>query len=245
LISSIAFALIFSLYNLGDVMKSNAETRELIFSVNEKPYNKSFADWAVWWWNHHLSIADIKENNSLAHPRDNYSPEKCSWGQDNGPVWFLPDGKDQSDISKPEIRECKVPQGKALLVQIVGSGCSKGEGLKDEEELRNCAIWVLPTAEFSAKIDGTEVMNTKKDPGVRQKFYVEPYKAKLTYVKNSYYREVKAGTYDGMVAGYYLFVRPLSPGLHDIEFDESAIEFLSGFPKDQRLSHVKYLITVE
>ena len=75
-------------------------------------------------------------------------------------------------------------------------------------------------------------MNTKQNPSDRQKFYVEPYKANLTYIKNSYYREVKPGTYDGMVAGYYLFVRPLSPGLHEIEFDESAIEFLSGFPKD-------------
>ena len=34
------------------------------------------------------------------------------------------------------------------------------------------------TSEFSAKIDGREVMNTRKDPSDRQKFYVEPYKAK-------------------------------------------------------------------
>ena len=121
--------LIITLFDLGySATKSNAETQDLVFSVEQKPFNKTFPDWAVWWWNHHLSIADIKQNDSLAHPRDNYSPEKCSWSQDNGPVWFLPDGKDQSDISNAEVRECKVPQGKALLVQIVGSGCSKGEG---------------------------------------------------------------------------------------------------------------------
>jgi hypothetical protein len=244
-LSALGFVLIITLYSFGYNQRSSAESQELVFTPKDNPYNKTFADWAVWWWNHHLSIPNIKENNSLSHPRDNYSPEKCSWAQDNGPVWFLPDGKDQSDITNPEVRECKVPQGKALLVQIVGSGCSEGEGLKTEQEIRNCAVWVLPTAEFSAKIDGKEVMNTRKDPNDRQKYYVEPYKTRLTYVNNSYYAEVKPGTYDAEVAGFYLFVPPLSPGLHDVEFDESAIEFLGGIPKDQRLSHVKYLITVE
>jgi hypothetical protein len=89
------------------------------------------------------------------------------------------------------------------------------------------------------------VMDTTKDPSDRQRFYVEPYKAKLTYVNNSYYHEVNPGTYDGIVAGYYLFVPPLSPGLHKVEFDETAIEFLQGLPKDQRLSSVEYLITVK
>ena len=245
-ISALCLILIFAFFNVGYNPKSSAQSQELVFSVKDNPYNKTFADWAVWWWNHHLSIPDIKENNSLSHPRDNYSPEKCSWAQDNGPVWFLPDGKDQSDTTHPEIRECTVPQGKALLVQIVGSGCSKGENPEyTEQGLIDCANWVLKNAEFSAKIDGKEVMNTRKDPGDRQKFYVEPYKTKLTYVNNSYYREVKPGTYNGTVAGYYLFVPPFSPGLHKVEFDETAIEFLQGFPKDQRLSSVEYLINVK
>ena len=180
---------------------------------------------------------------SSAHHRDSYSPEKCSWNQSSGPVWFLPDGKDQPDLSAAEIRECTVPEGKALMVQIVGSGCSTGEGLKNDQELLDCAVWVLPTAEFSASVDGVEVMNTKSDPSDRDKFYVEPFKTNLTYVDRNYY-EVEPGTYDGMVAGYYLFVPPLPPGEHEIKFSESAIEFLSGFPSDKRLSNVEYHITV-
>jgi hypothetical protein len=110
-------------------------------------------------------------------------------------------------------------------------------------ELLDCAVWVLPSAEFSASIDGVEVMNTRTNAGDRDKFYVEPFKTNLTYVDRNYY-EVEPGTYDGMVAGYYLFVPPLPPGEHEIQFSESAIEFLSGFPSDKRLSNVKYVITV-
>jgi len=217
--------------------------QDLIFTPEDMPYNKTYSDWAREWWQWHLSIPDVKENNSLAHPRDIYSPEKCSWNQSSSPVWFLPDGKDQPDLSNAEIRECIVPEGKALMVQIVGSGCSTGEGLKNDQELLDCAVWVLPTAEFSASVDGTEVMNTKSDPSDRDEFYVEPFKTNLTYVGRNYY-EVEPGTYDGMVAGYYLFVPPLPPGEHEIKFSESAIEFLSGFPSDKRLSNVEYHITV-
>jgi hypothetical protein len=41
-----------------------------------------------------LSLPNNEENENLTHPRDNYSPEKCSWNQDKtAPVWMLPDGK--------------------------------------------------------------------------------------------------------------------------------------------------------
>jgi hypothetical protein len=233
----------FSLLSMTVAPTAFGSTRDLVFSPGENPYNNSYSDWAREWWQWHLSIPDIKENTSLAHPRDTYSPEKCSWNQNSGPVWFLPDGKDQPDLSAVEVRECTVPEGRALLVQIVGSGCSTGEGLRNDQELLDCAVWVLPAAEFSASVDGVEVMNTRSDPTDRNKFYVEPFKTNLTYAERNYY-EVEPGTYDGMVAGYYLFVPPLPPGEHAIEFSESAIEFLSGFPSDKRLSNVKYDITV-
>ncbi|HZA68710.1 MAG TPA: hypothetical protein VE548_03350 [Nitrososphaeraceae archaeon] len=57
--------------------------------------------------------------------------------------------------------------------------------------------------------------------------------------------EVEPGTYDGMVACYCLFIPPLPPGEHKIQFSESAIEFLGGFPSDKRLSNVNYVITVK
>ena len=88
---------------------------KLVFTQDESPYNKSYSDWTREWWQYHLSIPDIKENSSLSHPRNDYTPEKCSWNQKSGPVWFLPDGKDASDISTPEIRECTCAARKSSL----------------------------------------------------------------------------------------------------------------------------------
>jgi len=223
---------------------SYSEDNDLIFLVEEQPFNKTFAEWTNWWWDKHLSIPDIKNKKELSHPRDVFSQEKCNWAQDGGPVWFLPDGEEKSDLTKPEIRKCVIPEGKAVMVQIVGSGCSTGEGFKTLNELMNCAVWVLPSAEFSASIDGIEVMNTQKDPSDRKKYYVNPFETNLTYTKDNYYK-VPEGTYLGTIAGYFILTKPLSAGNHTIQFKESAIEFVEGFPKDKRQSHVLYEIEVK
>jgi hypothetical protein len=129
------------LFFLSSIESGTYGTAEnTVFTASDSPYNKTFSEWAHEWWQWHLSIPDIKENSSLSHPRDSYATEKCSWNQNSGPVWFLPDGKDVSEIGTPEIRNCTVPEDKALLVQIVGSGCSAGEGFKNDQELLDCAV---------------------------------------------------------------------------------------------------------
>jgi hypothetical protein len=222
-----------------------ALNKELIFTPQDKPYNKTFAEWTRDWWNWHLSIQDIKggENASLFHPRENYSLEKCSLNQNDGPVWFLADGKDTDDNSQPEVRECTVPKGKALLVQIVGSGCGMNEGFKNDQELFDCGEWVLPNAQFSASVDGIEVANTN-NPGDRESLYVVPFKTTLSYPEDNLY-DLEPGTYDAVVGGYFDFVRPLPEGTHELQFKETAIEFEGGIPGDKRLSNVKYIITVQ
>ena len=48
-----------------------------------------------------------------------------------------------------------------------------------------------------------------------------------------------------MIAGHFLFVRPLPEGTHELQFKETVIEFVDGVPGDKRLSNVKYIITVK
>jgi hypothetical protein len=247
LVTTFCIALfIIAFQNGGNFFNNSfALNRELISIPLDKPYNKTFAEWTRDWWNWHLSIQDTKGqgNESLFHPRENYTPEKCSLNQNVGPVWFLADGKDLDDNSNPEVRNCTVPKGKALLVQIVGSGCGMNEGFKNDQELFDCAVWVLPTAQLSASIDGVEVVNTN-NPGDRESLYVKPFKTTLSYPENNLY-DLEPGTFPATVAGYFLFVRPLPEGTHELQFKETAIDFEGGVPGDKRLSNVKYVITVK
>jgi hypothetical protein len=232
-------------FKLYDQNVANAEINDKVFSAKDMPYNHTMNYWVQKWFDWFLSLPNVEGNVSLAHPRDNYSPEKCSWNQDySEPVWMLSDGRDRNDLSKMEIRDCKVPAGKSLLVQIVGSNCSMEEGLKNEQELMQCAVWVLPKAQFSATIDGNEVMNTNKDPNDRNKFYVQPFFTNVTYSKNNYYG-ASEGTYKGAEAGYFLFVKALPVGNHEIKFQESAINTLDSTGNDKRISSVQYNVIVQ
>ena len=212
----------------------------LIYLKNEKPYGISYSEWIGRWWQWHVSIP--KGN----HPREAYSAEKCAQNQNDKNVWFLPDGRNLglSETNTPEKRECTVPHGKALLVQIYGGGCSYGEGLKTDQELKDCVNIGLDTVEFTAKVDGVEVMNSKN----RDDYLPEPYSYNLTYMQdNLYQNQIPAGTYKAMAGGYFLFVKPLSVGDHKIEFKETF--FKPGFEgqpsSENRISNVIYDITVQ
>lgn len=216
-----------------------------VFSATDKPYNRDFSYWVHKWFNWFLSLPNIQGNASLTHPRDSYSPDKCAWNQNkDDPVWMLSDGPDQNDLSVTEKRVCKVPAGKSLLVQIVGSNCSPTEGYKNDQELMDCAKWILPQASFSASVDGKEVMNTNNDPHDRDRFYVQPFVTNITYRKNNYYGD-PPGTYRGMEAGYFLFLKPLPVGNHTINYQESVINTLDSTGNDKRISKLQYDITIE
>ena len=230
------------LYNLNITFE---EPNDIVFSVDNMPYNHTFAYWVDKWFDWFLTLPNIPGNTNLASPRDNYSPEKCSWNQNRtSPVWMLADGADQNDLSITQVRDCKVPSGKALLVQIVVSNCSLNEGYKTDQELLNCANWILNKAQFSASIDVKEVMNTNKDSSDRKKFFVEPFVTNITYGKNNYYDD-PPGTVRGMEAGYFLFVKPLTVDKHIIKYQESVINTLDSSGNDKRISNVQYNILVE
>jgi hypothetical protein len=218
-----------------------ADTDDLVFSVEDMPYNHTFSYWVDKWFNWFSSFQ--------VSPRENYSSTICSMNQNiEEPVWMLADGDDlEKPSSMGEIRECQVPAGKGMLVQIVGSNCSTDEyeTYPTDEELFDCAEWILPEAKFSASVDGVEVMNTAKNPSDREKFYVEPFITNLTYPAGNTYGATP-GTFRAMEAGYFLFVKPLETGNHTIKFhEEVGPKLLEGGEYEQRLSDVTYNIQIQ
>ena len=226
-----------------------AVASDFVFLKDSSPYGIPYSEWIGKWWQWHLSIPNrINEqdptNLTLVHPRESYSPEKCVWNQNDKDVWFLADGRNLglSEAETPEIRSCAVPHDKALLVQIYGGGCSYGEGLKTDKELKECVDIGLDTVGFSAKVDGVEVMNSEN----RSNYLPAPYLYNLTYVQDNLY-DIPVGTFRAMAGGYFLFVKPLSVGDHKIEFKQTF--FKPGFEgqpsSENRISNVVYNLNVQ
>jgi hypothetical protein len=174
------------------------EVNSGIFSDEPLIYGKSYSEWASKWWQWHISIP------GKIHPRENYSPDTCSINQD-GPVWFLADGANR----KPEERTCTIPFGKAILVQVAGGECDYGEPeLNTDEKVKQCVDSGNEGAMVQASVDGKEVMNF-------QDLRIGHYWFNITVPEDNIYEE-RAGTYRALVDGWFLFVKPLSLGKHEI-----------------------------
>jgi hypothetical protein len=108
---------------------TNFDISNLVYGIDSKPFNMSYADWTEKWWQWTYSIPWNK------NPSYDDTGKYCSENQ-SGPVWFL-----TLAYEHPVTRTCDIPAYTALLITLLNSECSYAEFplLKTEEELRECA----------------------------------------------------------------------------------------------------------
>ena len=245
----------------------------LFFSLEERPFNKTYSEWANWWWQSHISIPN---DNGNFHPRENYDTKKCNSAQDGGPIWFLPDGKEKPRDDIVEKRTCIVPEGKSVMVQVIGSGCSTGERetVKTEKGLRDCVDWLFKENNiftnkynFEVVFDGVKIMDTKSNPLDKSKFYVNECRTNLTYAFPSIYNVNKGsypyiedftneiphycnpdanGIFNATISGTYFISKPLKSGNHTLYVKtETGSSFFVGQPIAERQTLYLYNLMVK
>jgi hypothetical protein len=182
----------------SEIWVSGQRADERIFPIDSLPYGESYPQWVSNWWQWHISIP------AELHPRENYKPERCSLMQE-GPVWFLADGPNRSPVE----RDCAVPLGKAILVQISGGECDYGEPELDTDiKVKDCVDSGNIGAIVQAWIDGKEIVGIQNMRSGYNWF-------NITVPENNIYEE-KPGVYKALSDGWFLFIKPLPSGIHDI-----------------------------
>ena len=102
--------------------------KSTVFSVNSSPYDIPFSEWAIKWWQWHISIPKAE------HPRANPSSTHCPVGE-AGPVSFV-----THSIQGYSELVCTIPAEKAILMSISSGECDSDEIKSgDEVALRKCA----------------------------------------------------------------------------------------------------------
>ena len=114
---------------MQDMVRSDFNISSLVYDLNSKPFDISYADWTEKWWQWTYSIPWNK------NPSYDDTGKYCDENQ-HGPVWFL-----TLAFEHPVERKCNLPQNTALLITLLNSECSYAEfkQLKTEDELRECA----------------------------------------------------------------------------------------------------------
>jgi hypothetical protein len=202
-IISVAFVFIIFLISFTELVSAQSPNGE-IFPIDSKPYNSTYGDWSAEWWKWALSIPE--ENN----PVTDTTGEKCAINQE-GPVWFLA-GTTGGSVN----RECNIPAGKAILFSPLNIECSFAEfpAMKTEQELRDCAQW--PGASVKASIDGKNI------EGIEQ-FEVQSPLFDVTLPESNIFG-APAGPTKAVSGGWWVLIKPLSPGNHQLSFGGSVVD---------------------
>jgi hypothetical protein len=144
------------------------------------------------------------------HPRDDFTPEKCTANQ-GGPVWFLAD-----QLGGREEWTCDIPAGKAILIPLLTGECGyEVPEVKNDEDLRTCATAGNEYGVIEATVDGAKI----KD--------LESYGTSAGYfnssiAENNIYNS-PSGDYMAYADGYFVFLEPLPAGKLDVNLKVSVL----------------------
>jgi hypothetical protein len=183
------------------------------FTPDSKPYGKTFDEWAEEWMKWALSIPKIH------NPAADSTGKNCAQNQ-NGPVWFL-----AGTFGGSMKRQCTIPVQKAIFFPVVTKECSFAEDydLKTEQELSKRVKEVMDCVTYMELIvDGFKLQNLKQYRAHSQVF-------DLNFPENNVY-DVEAGPTRSVTDGYWVFLKPLPIGKHEIYFNAEV-----SLPKESRI----------
>lgn len=195
------------LSNITRPNNASIEVDNLIYSIDSQPNGLDYSEWAIEWWRWYLSIS--KEDS----PALDTTGESCTQNQNNPHVWFL-----AGTFGGSAERECTVPSDKALFVPLINVACSYAyfPSLKTEEELRQCALEENESVyEKKLSIDGVEIRDLDKYLVVSPAF-------NITLPDNNLWDVPPNTETTAVTAGYYILMKPLTPGDHTIQYGGAA-----------------------
>jgi hypothetical protein len=169
-----------------------------VFSINSKPYGSTYGEWSAKWWQWYLPIP--ASNNPL---NDN-TGALCSLKQ-VGPVWFM-----MGSNKGPVVRDCTVPQGKALFIPTLTTECSYAEAsnLHSESQLRSCAVNADQGGTAQISVDGVNLQSL-------QSYKVQSPLFNFTFPKDNIFG-APPGPTQAVSDGIFVILLPLAPGNHTI-----------------------------
>jgi hypothetical protein len=183
------------------------------FPVNSSPYGVPYKDWTAKYWEWRVSVPKLNTPNYQDAP--GYKSVECSYLQNqSSPVMFLPYvGKERGTVTTAS---CNIPHSKAIFIQIDGGLSDYSDPTvqpKTQDTLVNQVSRsnVYPNP-FDITLDGQPLSLTNDES-----FKVQSNFFNFTLPPNNLWDE-PAGPDTGIGQGWYLFLKPLSPGVHVLHY---------------------------
>lgn len=171
-------------------------TPDILVPPAEKVAGRTQAEWSGAWWQWAASFENAES------PVADRTGAKCDRGQD-GEVWFLAG----TYGSQRTIRKCTVPAGTYLFFPLVNYVVFPREGLS-----LSCGMAMSSAARQTAEVSSLVLE-------VDGKLYKNLEKHRQATIRCFDLAERAGGGLEPAAGnGYYIMLRPLSPGTHTINF---------------------------
>jgi hypothetical protein len=174
------------------------------FLANSNPFGISFGRWTVEWWRWYLSTPC------------SYNLVDCGFGKlasDNN-VWFLV-GKAGNEYTNVPTRFCKIPASHSILFPVI-----------------NCEVNALECPQLSTDRELTEYVDIDQESinkrclvdekeMVAQRIKSDPVGFEVNINRDNPYGVQGGGKTIAAADGYWVFLKPLSMGMHHVFFQAS------------------------
>jgi hypothetical protein len=172
---------------------------EAIIPPKAQVAGKSQADWSMAWWQWAASF------DSAESPVADRTGENCHLKQD-GPVWFLAG----TYGTKRTVRTCTIPRGKYLFFPLINYVYF----LADPASPPTCASVTL-SAQRATDNPSLLVLNLDGADGTELSQYRQ---ATSPCFNLAALADPPAPLFPSAANGYYVMLRPLPPGKHELNF---------------------------
>ena len=182
------------------VNNANRDISDLIYDIDSRPFNVSYADWTERWWQWAYSVPWD------TNPSYDDTGKYCSENQ-HGQVWYL-----TLAYEHQVTRTCDIPENTALLMTLLNSECSYAEFpfLRTEEELRECAKGMQDlVVGGNAYLNGVEIPNVKN-------YRIQSSVFNFTLPENNIL-DLPPQTTQAVSDGNWIFLKPLPPGNYELK----------------------------
>jgi hypothetical protein len=179
-------------------------TNRVTYQHEDNPFGKTWEEWTAEWWKWSLSLP--KDQN----PITDTTGKNASYNQ-RGPVWFL-----AGTFGGLAERTCEIPAEKAIFFPISCNSTSYAEcpNFKTEAELRAFAKADIDQVKtIMATVDGQRLPNSDL-----RRLESPPFELDLP---EENVVGVSPGKTKSNSDGYWVFLRPLPVGKHEIHFFSS------------------------
>jgi hypothetical protein len=189
---------------------SHVESQKIeVYNENDKPYGITYGAWIVKWWQWIQSIP------LSSNPLFDLIGEHWNTSQPKSDVWFLVGIFGGVGKTFPH-RKIKMESGRSILIPVLNCEANSLEypELKTHQDIKNHVINDVNTVvKKECIVDGTKIIPTRvpSDPTI----------FKITIPENNAFGFKNTGTTDASADGYWIFLKSLPRGIHNISFQGS------------------------